>query len=228
MARADLKRNPSDKEEIAGAEAVQSFAEKAREMAEQRDSTERALAAARNIDLGFIPTDDTNDDAREAAEWLTKQKRDSENEKDRLVKQSARIYRYFVKCRETHQPGVPPHGIYFTKPIGNGEAVNDADWFSLYKKRDQPWRGPIVCQVCLKEGRETPLPVTVIDRRKGTFTVDPRWLYRRAKDPERAHVEGGEYRAVVISGEVNNEALYNSEKRWNAHLERKGQEVSRG
>ena len=114
------------------------------------------------------------------------------------------IYLFFVKCRIPHPEGQPTHGVYL-KYNADNTIVGPTDWNSAYKpKHEQPWYEDVVCQVCLRYyGQRTTLPVHMVPGKPGSFTVEPRWLWRRPKDTKRAEIEG-ETRANELASPVQN------------------------
>mgnify|MGYP000848811316 CR=1 FL=1 len=115
------------------------------------------------------------------------------------------IYTFFVKCRVPHPEGQPSHGVYL-KSNPNRGVVGPNEWNSAYKpKHEAPWYEDVVCQVCLRYyGQRTTLPVSMVAGKPGSFTVEPRWLWRRPRDTKRAQIEG-ETRANELASPIQNQ-----------------------
>lgn len=107
-------------------------------------------------------------------------------------------YLVYIKCDKGHAPHHPPHGIYLTGHPVNLE-VPYTGWYSRYKKPGaQYWPNDVVCQACALEERSSPLDRAVEKTSpEGNLKINPRWLYRRAKDPKRALIEG-EHRVQAL------------------------------
>jgi hypothetical protein len=108
-------------------------------------------------------------------------------------------YVYYVKCRKGHADEVPPHGIYLKKNPGLWGIVKMNEWRSRTKPRfETACFEPPFCQVCfMQTGERQTLDIEMIPNTNGHFKVNPRWLYRYAKDVKRRGVEG-EHRALSL------------------------------
>lgn len=96
-------------------------------------------------------------------------------------------WQYFHQCHKGHP------AIFYTRNPRSG-GIKATDWFSSYKKLDEPWRGDVLCQICTtfdKEGiieNEYPIQVESYSgsRRGATvFSPDPVFVYRYPKDKAR-------------------------------------------
>lgn len=111
-------------------------------------------------------------------------------ELDQQMAEANDAYQYYVKCRRGHGD-LPSHGIYLTRNPGP-DAVKPSEWWAVgYKPKttDTYFADGIMCQICLMHRGEKVMLDVDMDQR-GWFTVRPRWLWRRPKDPKRARVEG--------------------------------------
>jgi len=99
-------------------------------------------------------------------------------------------YDVFVKCRQTHAPNHPPHGIYLTEYPSGGSIAWDK-WKARYKKADERYFPlDVLCQVCTLEGRSMPLDAVTKTSPEGDITINQRFLWRRPRDPKRLALEG--------------------------------------
>ena len=154
----------------------------------------------------LFPIDGENEmEAYNVESLLDKTAKEIKERTDAEKAKENEIYTFFVKCRVPHPEGQPSHGVYLKhNPETNPVSVNE--WNAAYKpKHDQAWYEDVVCQVCLRYyGQRTKLPVTMIAGKPGSFTVEPRWLWRRPKDPKRAAIEG-ESRANQLASPIQNQ-----------------------
>lgn len=110
---------------------------------------------------------------------------------DRWAKLNA-TYHVFVKCRNTHKVGRSPHAIYLTE-YPRSTSVPYTNWYARRVKEDPKapyYQLKVLCQACLLDEQTMPLDAARIVSPVGDLEVDPRWLWRRPKDPARAKVEG--------------------------------------
>lgn len=126
-------------------------------------------------------------------------------------------YHVFVKCRNSHKPGRVAHAIYLTEYPRSTTIPHDK-WYARKVKEDAkaPYYQPkVYCQACLLDEITMPVDAARPISAVGDLQVDPRWLWRRPKDPARAKVEG-ETRVFGSSLESQNigrrEALARAQK----------------
>lgn len=100
------------------------------------------------------------------------------------------LYLVYVRCRQTHAPQHPAHGIYL-KGHPETDTVKWSEWRSRQKKMDERYYpADVMCQACAIENRAMPLEAVEKVSAEGDIRINPRHLFRRAKDPKRAAVEG--------------------------------------
>lgn len=102
---------------------------------------------------------------------------------------------YVYRCNRGHV------ALFFNdNPTGKGE-LTPADWWTTYKPKGQPWRGPIFCQECFDphgdgtgdDGAEECIPCVQYSpapRNTVKFTPDAAFVNRIAKDKEQAKRDG--------------------------------------
>lgn len=218
MARVSADRNDISGNPDAIAEAVAIT----KQMAQQRAASMPAKAKPDEPHFrGFFKTDETSEEFFNAEKHLEEHAAREAAKREAKAAETRREYRFFVRCREwpLHPQDMPTHALYFVSPPDGSHygEVTDNQWFAGYKKPDAVWRNQIVCQVCLRMGREVPAPIEWVNSRRGVWKPDPRWVFQLATNIERATVEG-EFRAFDITGAVNNLGRADAEARWQAHL----------
>lgn len=129
------------------------------------------------------PPDRATQDALSLLKELEDQKLQTEQVND---EKDQKEWQYIHQCRRGHP------AIFYTKNP-RGTQVSPKQWFSSYKKPDEPWRGYVLCQICtqfhsdgsVNEDTETPIQVISLagsSRQNTVFTPDPRFVYRYPKD----------------------------------------------
>lgn len=122
-------------------------------------------------------------------------------------------WQYVLMCRRGHV------AIFFTSDP-RGKLLEPKDWFSTFKKQDEPWRGSVPCQVCSDfsenpEAIEFPIQAQYVAAPRNTvrFFADPKWIFRFAKDETaRATPDGALHRATRLPGVLANAKLHASVK----------------
>ena len=169
-------------------------------------SSRAAVAESTSRLTPLFPIDGENEvEAYNVESLLDKTAKEIKERTDAEKAKENEIYTFFVKCRVPHPEGQPSHGVYLKHNPSDG-VIEPSEWNSAYKpKFESAWYEDVVCQVCLRYyGQRTKLPVVMIANKPGSFTVDPRWLWRRPKDPKRAAIEG-ETRANELASPVQNQ-----------------------
>ncbi len=114
-------------------------------------------------------------------------------------------WQYFQRCTRGHI-------AFFYKGNPLNKAVEQNDWYSKYKRQDEPWRDLALCQACSTydtEGHiieEYPVKVSAYlsTRRQPTkFMVDPTWIYRYSKNAKK-RAEIPAHRAAIIDISAGN------------------------
>lgn len=129
-------------------------------------------------------------------------------------------YIYYIKCRHPHPEGMSQHGIYL-KGYPHTNTVQGDEWKAGYKQKFENLHhgDNVPCQMCLRYlGITTPLAVTVVKKAgviAGTFELDPRWLWKRPKDPKRLAIEN-ETRVRQMNYGTGNIGLAEAEARAKA------------
>lgn len=171
-----------------------------RELAQSHTADFRAkqAAAAKTAQPGvhLVPMDEDDASAYDAAKYLADQEQILREQNAARAAREEATYRYYARCRRGH------HGVYLARSM-HGEVIGDHDWFATYKKKGEIWRNPVLCQVCLKEGREETVPHVVLDWKKGTWRLEERWAWKVPIDPKRWRVEG-DTRAGDLSTSTSN------------------------
>lgn len=160
----------------------------------------------------------------------TQRKSWEEREKERqqaILDAEQNDYQWYIRCKECLD-----HGAYLTRPIQRGEIIGQKDWYARYKPTpDAYWNREPLCQTCLHKGLEVPLQVGIVDRWKGTWKPNPRWVWKLAKDPERFEYEGN-FRAMLLEWGASNTHIDDIERRRKLYLawkeEQKKKEAARG
>lgn len=204
---------PKPIEEMAPAEG----AAVVRQMAAQRQA---AKSATESRLTAIVPMPDDDQQAAEAMrvdDLLSEIAAQIEPVEETTLKQLDEVYLVFVKCRNTHRHGQPAHGLYL-KSYPTSLEVDWDQWRTRYKT---PFEKPyyqleVPCQVCAMNDLIVPLPVSKTSDR-GDIRVEPRWLWRRPKDPARAAIEG-ETRVFSLSHSTSNMGRDEALARVEAHL----------
>lgn len=193
---------------------VENAARVAREAAETRGAVGGGGPASKPKEnerpaFHILPNMGMEHAALDSGAWLEKRTQEEEEIRARHSAEEDEKYFFYLKCRNgAHRIDgrlMPPHGVYFTKNPGSA-VVGDNDWDADYKREAGGiWGQDIMCQVCLKMGRQDALlPVIWVDRRKRLWKPEPRWLWMAAKDVKVWEAEGGDHRAVDLPQAANN------------------------
>lgn len=172
--------------------------------AKAAERTPEALAQKRGSHL--VATELTMSDAMNSADYLEVARRRRELLRQEAERLKVQDYVFYLRCKKYgHQ------GIHFTRnPVGR--TIGPDDWVSTYRRPGQAYQFPIVCQECKAIGHHQELHYTIDDRLSGTFTPDPRHLWKIPRSIER-FLEEGETRALRMPHESSNMELVEHEAR---------------
>lgn len=187
---------------------------------------QRAEFLATNEGAPIVPMFDIEGDADLVAAADAFEKAQAEMRKAAEARMAAKSefldaeYVYYIKCRQIHPDGMSQHGAYL-KGYPHSNLVRGDEWKAGYKpKLEEPWHGETVpCQICLRYyGRQVPLDVTIVKKPglpPGSFEVEPRWLWKRPKNPKRLAIEN-ETRVRQMGYNTGNLGLAEAEARSKA------------